>query len=299
LLLIGRPAVAQGEGALPAVASIQPIAMIAREIGGDRVTVDSLVPPGASPHTFDPTPGDVARLARARAFVRVGRGLDDWAARLLAAGPRSIEVLTLLDLPGIAPLPSVEEHHHGAHAEAEHEDDSPAVDPHVWLDPLRVRDAMAPAIAALFARLDPEGAGYYAARRDAFAERLTALDAEIRGMLADRGRRFVSFHRAWAYFAARYGLEEVATVEEFPGEEPTPRELVERVEAARDAGIPAIMIEPQLGGRVAGVIGAEYGASTVIVDPNGDETDPERDTYEELMRFDARGFQRALGSGTR
>ena len=110
------------------------------------------------------------------------------------------------------------------------------------------------------------------------------------------GTRFVAFHAAWRYFAARYGLEEVGVVEEAPGEEPAPRALAALVTRAREAGVPAILVEPQLSPRVAKVLAAEFGATTVLVDPNGDPTDPERSRYAALMRWNARAFARALGA---
>jgi ABC-type Zn uptake system ZnuABC Zn-binding protein ZnuA len=84
-------------------------------------------------------------------------------------------------------------------------------------------------------------------------------------------------------------------VEEFAGEEPTPRELGLLVRAARRAGVSAILVEPQLPARVAQAIAGEFGGGTVLVDPLGDPRDPERDSYAELLRFDARAFAHALG----
>jgi len=255
------------------VASIQPLELLLRELGGTRVAVATLLPPGASPHTFEPLPGDVARLARARGFLRLGGGLDDWAERLAAAAPRALETLVLL----------------GA---------AESSDPHVWLDPLLVRDALVPRLEGWLAALDPAGRADGARRAQAFRASLTALDGEIREILAGApGRSYVAFHNAWRHFARRYGLEEVAVVEEFAGEEPTPRELARLVRAAQRAGVAAILVEPQLPARVAETLAREFGAGTVLVDPLGDPRDPERDSYAELLRFDARAFARALGGG--
>jgi ABC-type Zn uptake system ZnuABC Zn-binding protein ZnuA len=249
--------------------------MIVRELAGDPIAVSALVPPGASPHTFDPRPGDVARLAQAALVVAVGGELDDWVRPLLGASSRPLEVLTLLDLPGLAPRDG---------------------DPHVWLDPIRVRDVLAPAIAEQLAALDPAGAADVAGRLSDFQARLTRLDAELRDVLAGPRRAYVAFHSAWRYFGARYGLEEVGVVEEAPGEEPTPRALADLAAAARRAGVRAILVEPQLDPRVARTLAAEFGATTVLVDPNGDPQDPERARYEPLLRWNARAFARALGA---
>jgi ABC-type Zn uptake system ZnuABC Zn-binding protein ZnuA len=271
---------------LRVVATIQPIAMLVREVAAARAEVSVLVPPGASPHSFEPQPSDMAALAGAALLVEVGGDLDAWVRALAAAASPAPPRLTLLDVPELDLLPASAGHAHTA---------SERHDPHVWLDPLRVRDALLPALAARLAALDPaDRAGYESRLRDA-RQRMSALDAETRATLAGRGRRFVAFHAAWRYFAQRYALEEIGVVEEAPGEEPTPRELAGLVERAREASVAAILVEPQLSPRIAEALAAELGATTVRVDPNGDPTDPERDTYPELMRWNARAFAAALG----
>lgn len=253
--------------------SIHPLELLLREIGGERLELVTLVPPGASPHTFEPLPGDVARLARARAFWRVGGGLDDWALRLAGAAPPGLETPALIEA-GASP------------------------DPHVWLDPLLVRDALVPRLAGWLAAADPAARADTLRRAAAFRASLTALDREIREILAGApGRSYVAFHAAWRHFARRYDLAEVAVVEEFAGEEPPPRELARLLREARRARVPAILVEPQLPVRVARTIAGEFGGGTVLVDPLGDPRDPERDSYAELLRFDARAFARALGAG--
>jgi ABC-type Zn uptake system ZnuABC Zn-binding protein ZnuA len=278
---------ASQEAPLRVVATVEPAAMLVREIGAERVEVTTLVPPGASPHTFEPRPADVARLTDAELFVEVGGPLDAWAGRLRAAATREPARLVLLELPGVRALPADA---HGAHPGR--------LDPHVWLDPIRVRDALAPGIAARLSALDPDGRDLYARRLAEFQDRLAALDAELRALLAGGARRYVAFHAAWRYFGERYDLEEVGVVEEAPGEEPTPRELARLLEAARAAHVRAVLIEPQLPGRVAHSLADELGAELVVVDPNGDPSDPARARYEDLMRWNARAFARALGPPT-
>ena len=165
-----------------------------------------------------------------------------------------------------------------------------------FIDPLRVRDVIAPAIADRLRRADPGRASDFALRLDGLQKRLTALDSEIRATLAEAsGRRYVAFHPAWRYFADRYDLIEVGVVMEFAGEEPTPRALAALIEAARAHELPAILVEPQMDPRVGRTLAAEFDAVTVTVDPLGDPSDPERASYEALMRWNARAFARALG----
>lgn len=273
VLLAG--AVRAGAAPLPVTVTLHPLALVVREVGGEAVAVQVLVPPGASPHTFEPRPSDVARLARAALFVRAGGGADLWAARLATAAPDVPQLVfaEVLD----ARMPEVPR-------------------AHAWLDPLAVRDALAPAVAERLAALDPPRAEGYAARLADFQTRLTGLDAELRAILAGApGRRFVAFHAAWDAFARRYDLEMAGVVEAAPGQEPSPGAVAALVERARREGLRAILVEPQLEPRVARVIAAEFAGTLVTVDPLGDPDDPERDAYEELLRLDARRFREAMG----
>lgn len=277
--LLAAAAAGPARAALPVTVTLLPLGMLVDAVGGDDVAVQVLVPPGASPHTFEPRPSDVARLARAALLVRAGGGVDDWAAGLSDAAP-DVPVRVLADALA-ARTPEVPR-------------------AHAWLDPIAVRDVLAPALAEALAARDPAHAAAYDARLHDFQRRLTALDAGIRDVLRDApGRRFVAFHGAWDAFARRYGLEPAGVVEPAPGHEPSPRAVAALVETARREGLPAILVEPQLPERVAQVIAAEFGGRTVLVDPLGDPGDPQRASYEALLRFDARGFREALGGGDR
>ena len=251
------------------VATVPPLAFLARELGGDRVRVTTLLPGGASPHTFEPRPSDVISLERARTLLRVGAGLDRWTDALLPAAPRTLVLWTATDVPGVlAPPPPGE----------------PA-DPHVWLDPIRVRDQLAPALSLHLQALDPEQADGYRERLGDLTERLTRLHEEITAMLGrGRKRRYVALHPGWQYFGARYGLEEVGIVHGPALEEPTPRGLARLLDAARRARPDVLLVEPQLDVRMGTLLARELGTRAVLVDPLGDELDAERSSYEGLLR---------------
>ena len=313
-----------GAQSVNVVTSVIPVAYIVQELGGERVDVAALVPPGGSPHTFEPVPSSIRKLARARYFVGIGGEIDAFSERLLAAAPKGIEVVELSKAPDLNLLEAEEHHHHhGEHGAAEKDHDHHGeekmagkddhhghgegkvareggeeheeFDPHFWLDPIRVRDAVVPVVTERLVAADPAGKAYYEKRRQDFHRRLTALDKQIRADLAKaKTRKYIAFHAAWAYFAERYGLEKVAVVQEFAGEEPTPREVAQLVRDARAEGVGAVMVEPQLNPRVAQTIGKEFGARTVMVDPLGDPRDAARDSYEDLLQFNARGFGQAL-----
>jgi ABC-type Zn uptake system ZnuABC Zn-binding protein ZnuA len=294
IVLAAAPVAHADAPALPVVATIEPLGMLLRELGGERVAVTVLVPPGASPHTFEPQPSDVARLAEMRLLVEVGGDFDAWVARLRHAATSGAPVFTVLALPGLDAFADAHRAPRSGSTAPGH-----AADPHVWLDPVRVREVIAPALSNRLAELDAAAAPRYAARLQAFRDRLDALDREIRAQLAGPKRSYVAFHPAWRYFGARYELDEVGVVEQSAGEGPTPRELATLLAAAKRAQVPAILIEPQLDPRVAQTLAREFDATVVLVDPNGDPADPARARYEDLMRWNARAFARALGGAAR
>jgi ABC-type Zn uptake system ZnuABC Zn-binding protein ZnuA len=144
--------------------------------------------------------------------------------------------------------------------------------------------------------MDPAGASGYDERATALAVALTELDDEIRGALAGAGGRgFIAYHDSWRYFAERYGLEQVGSIESVAGDEPTAAELAELIGGARAHAVHAVIMEPQLGQRIARTVAIELGAKLEMADPLGDPTDPARASYVETMRFNAAAFARALG----
>jgi len=267
---------------LPVAVSIHPLALLVEGVGGEAVAVRTLLPPGASPHGFEATPSQVRALAGARLLVTVGAGLDAWADRMYAAVGGSARV-ALAESGPLRPA--------AGHAG---DDDGPD-DPHVWLDPVWVRDHALPALEKALAEADPEHAVEFQAGAEAFAERLTALDAALAAELAPvRGTAFVAFHGAWSYFAARYGLNQVAVVEPLPGREPSARWMAEVIRAARDSGARVVLIEPQFSPRPARTIAAQLGGRVVTVDELGAPGAPRGASYEALMRFNARALREGL-----
>ncbi len=287
---------------LAVVATVFPLELIARELAGERVTLASLVPPGASPHTFEPLPSDVKDLVRADLVLCIGGEYDAWIRKLLSAGHKELHVVKVIELPGLVPLsadPRAVVHEESSaqltDSKAHPSRQASDVDPHVWTDPLRVRDAIAPGVAHALIELDVKGEAHYREHLANFQRRLSELDAEIRALLTRAPQRnYVSFHAAWRYFAARYGLTEVAVVQETGGEEPAPGELARLVRTAAAKQVTTILIEPQLNPELARVLAAEFGGRTILVDPLGTPAVKERANYVDLMRFNARNFARAL-----
>jgi zinc transport system substrate-binding protein len=269
------------EGGRPlVVASIFPVGDLARSLAGGAAEVMVLLPPRASPSTFEPTARQMADVAHASAFLFVGGGMDRWAEAMVREDAPIVRLTTGMRLAQ-------------GHT---HEGDEGTGNPHVWLDPVRVRDELLPRIEAVLSVAAPDRAAGIQARARALADSLTALDAEIRTLLTGVPTHgFVSTHSAWVYFAERYGLEEIGSVYESPGREPSARYLAGLVASAREEGTRAVFIEPQLGEAGARTVASELDVPVHLLDPQGGEGQAERETYLALMRFNARQMARALG----
>lgn len=263
------------------VATIFPLSDIVRQVGKEHVEVTTLLPPGANPHTFEPTPAQIREVAGANIFVCIGAGLDTWANKLLAARSGSSTVITITDGLRLLGAPEAHDTHGG--------------DPHVWVDPVLMRDHAVPAIAAALSHHDPEHQSAFNSASGEFQSALTQLDTDIRSALTPIvNRDYIAFHSAWRYFGARYDLHEVGVVEAFPGKEPSAREIAAVVERARATHLRALLIEPQFNARMAQQIASEFGGHTVLVDAIGGPDVAGRNHYIDLMRYNLRAFVEAL-----
>lgn len=240
------------------VVTILPLAYFAERVGGREVEVSALVPPGANPHSYEPSPRQLDALDRAGLCIKAGSGIEFELAWMdkLAALNRKMRVcdasrgIALIGIEGRCG------HDHGA---------SRGADPHVWLSPANAV-IIADNIRAALAEVDPARAEAYTANARALTEEMERLDRDIAATLSPaRGRAFVVVHPAWGYFAARYGLTQVPV--ETGGKEPTWRELAAVVRRAREAGARTVFASPESGRRSAEVVAREIGARVVFIDP--------------------------------
>jgi len=295
-------------GAAPAdkllvAATIVPLGDFCQRLGGDLVQVQVLIPPGASPHVFEPAPSVMARASQAKVFVYIGAGLEPWAAKLLRArGPG--ELVEVEAAGGIPLLGMADQHQHhgeveardhaGQHADQKGSHDSHlAGNPHIWLDPVLAQE-ICRKIARAFIQADPGHRAQYEANLQQYLAALEALHQEIQQQaVAWTLRDFVSFHPSFSYFARRYNLHEVGAIEEAPGREPTPRHLQNLVAAVRRFGIRVVFTEPQFNPRVAEVIAQEAGVKVLMLDPIGGPP-PYGSDYLKLMRYNLAALNQAL-----
>lgn len=255
---------AAGDGRLKVAVSIPPQAHFVEAVGGDRVEVGVLLPPGASPATYDPGPAEMRSVAEADLYMTMGVPFEEaWLPRLESAAPGITVVQTH---GGIHRLPidghgtgSASSHDHG-HA---HEANAP--DPHIWLSPELVRK-QAETVAEALMEADPDGREAYSRNLEELQRELTDLQEELSGILADaRGSAFVVFHPSWGYFADEFGLVQLPI--EVEGQEPSPSELADLVDEARSLEVPVVLVAPQFSRRTAEAVADEIGARVEVADP--------------------------------
>ncbi len=294
------------------VTTIYPLADIVSELGGERVNVSYLLPAGASPHTYEPTVEQAREVAQAHLFIYIGAGLDNWAVDLAKAaepGPELLDLSQEVDLIESAGYRTIDHDDHEEHLDCDHDKDHDQGhdhdhdcdhdhgpdDPHYWLDPIIVRDDICPAISGQFASINQEGKDYYEDQLNSYQADLTVLHDDIEAAVSGFSHQgFIAFHSAWQYFGRRYGLEEVAVVAQFPGQEPSAGWLAELIGLIKVENISAIFTEPQFPVDLAERIAEESGIDVKVIDPLGGEGVTGRETYLEMMRFNLAAFEEAM-----
>jgi ABC-type Zn uptake system ZnuABC Zn-binding protein ZnuA len=276
------------------VATTTVLADFVRNVGGDRVAVRSLVPAGGEPHTFDPRPSDVTAFVGADLVVMNGLGLDEWVVDLIGDAGSETPVVELgEDLPGVEYVeedePADGEEPSSGHAHG-------GVNPHLWLN-VAYAQAYVGRIAEALAEVDAEGAEGYRTRAATYDEELAELDAYARdelGAIPADLRRVVSFHEAFPYFAAAYGLEVVGTVVEAPGQDPSAGEVAALMDEMATVGVSAILSEDQFPAELVEQLAAEAGVE-VVADLYTDSLgDPPGDTFVGMIRHDVDSIVAAL-----
>jgi ABC-type Zn uptake system ZnuABC Zn-binding protein ZnuA len=269
--------------AIDVVASTTVLADLVRQVGGTRVNVSSLVPPGGEVHTFDPTPADIARVADADLVFTNGLGLDGWVEDLARDSGSQAPIVALgEDLEGATYL--------------EGDGRGGTANPHLWMD---VRNAIryVERIGEQLAAVDAAHASVYEAGAASYIERLSALDKSAReeiGAIPAEHRNIVSFHDAFPYFAEAYGIEIVGTVIDAPGQDPSAGEIADLIDAIRASGATALFGEAQFNPQLARTVAEEAGI-TVVTDLYTDSLGgPPADTYEGMVRWDIERVAGAL-----
>ncbi len=287
------------EGKLRVVTTLSVLKDFAEEIGGERVKVQALADPHEDPHFVQPRPTLMKRAREADAFIEIGLQLELWTENLIA-GSGNLKIqkgqpgliiastnVATLELPQTLSREWGDVHPYG--------------NPHIWLDPLNVKQ-MVENIANGFKAIDPAGAPYYDSRLAAYTQRLDEalfgaellrevgsgkltrlarqgqlqeflasrhLAAKLGGWLkqaqAVRGKKIVSYHKTWIYFTQRFGLTVAIEIEEKPGIEPSARHRDRVIEVMKAQGVNTILIENFYSRAAADYIAEQTGGRVVVV----------------------------------
>lgn len=283
------------------------LADIARNVAGERLTVDALMPVGVDPHSFEPTPGDVRRVAESQVLIVHGAGIEEFLVRILEQAGGERQVIEVSAGLAFRSPPSDDA---GAHeGEDEHADEDHAFaddaqhhegDPHFWLDPTNVvtfvqniRDGLSLA--------DPEGAAEYSRNAAVYVEQLKDLDAWITEQVQQippERRLLVTNHESFGYYADRYGLRVVGTVipSVSTGASPSAQQMAQLIDHIRATGAPAIFLETGANPQLAQQIATDAGVKLVtdLYTHSTTEADGVAPTYIAMLEYDTRAIVDAL-----
>ena len=286
-----------GAGKIQVVTTLPLFADFVREIGGDRVEVTSLVPTGADPHTWEPVPSDVKRVAEADIAFANGLGLEPAAINVIEANlPDGAELVAVGEEAARGGAALV-----GSQEEGQHEGEEPSrfeeMNPHLWLGienvklyALVFRDGLSEA--------DLDAADAYDRNYEAFLTNVDEVDGYVRektDSIGGSNRKLVTTHDAFSYFADYFGFEVVSFVAEGPGQEPSPEDVANLARAIDREGVPAVFVEPQIGGEGDILRQAAEDAGVDVCTLYSDSLDDRVTSYIELMRFNADELARCLG----
>lgn len=245
-----------GQQKIKVITTLFPLYDMARGIGGDKVEVSLLLPPGMEPHSFEPNPRDIVRINEADIFVYTGRFMEPWAERIIKghANGNLVIVDASRRVKMIPPL--------------FHSEDAPAgaPDPHIWLDFDNAK-TMAGNIAEAFQSKDGNNRNFYRMTADQYNSKLSVLDSAYKaGLSTCRSKELIyAGHYAFGYLARRYGLKYLAAQGVSPDAEPTVRDLVELVRQIKAAGIKYVFYEELTSPKIAETLAGETGARMLLL----------------------------------
>ena len=256
-VLLATPAAA---GTKPlVVATTTDLADFARSVGGDKVEVFCLLKAGEDPHFVRPTPGAQRKVSEARLFIQTGLDLEVWAPKLLE-GARNPNLMVLTATKGI----KVREKPTGGVSPGEGHV-HPSGNPHVFTNPTNAKIAVSNILGGLIAIL-PQHEEYFKQRARSYILALNEKLGQWKQVLHPyQGTKLVSYHKSWAYFAEKFGLNFIGEIEPLPGIPPSPRHLAQLIQRMKAAGVKAIVTQPFYPRQSADAVARQTGVEVVVL----------------------------------
>lgn len=226
------------------VVSILPQAEFAESVGGDKVVVTVMVPPGASPHTYAPTPGQLTAVKQAKMYAKVGSGVEFELVHMDKIIEANKDMLVVGCSQGVELM---------------------GKDPHIWLSPRNAK-IMVENICNGLIKVDPENEEYYTQNKNKYLTKLDGLDEDCKSSLAGiTNRSFMVFHPAWGYFARDYDLTQIPIEKE--GKKPTAAGVAALIEQAKANNIKVVFVSPQFDVSSAKAIAEAIDGKVAFLDP--------------------------------
>lgn len=272
--------------------SIYPLKAILAELVGDKMEIEVIVPPNASPHTFEPTPIDIQKIEKADAIFYVNRHLDSWLIK--SYNDKSVSVLKMIDRNLI-----VNTSHHCSscgdehHNEIETTNEDESIDPHFWTSPILVKNILPKLVGALI-KIDAENAEFYHSKEKEFSEALVNLDEKIKAQLQPlKNYKVFTLHNSFSYFINNFGLTYGGAIEEKAGQEPSTRYFYDIAKQIKEAKVAAIFSEAQLKSNIMENLANELGVKVFELDPIGGKDS--LTTYFDIITYNANVIEKAFG----
>lgn len=269
---------------------------IVREIAGELLTVESIVPPGANGHTYEPVPSDAIRAATADLYIENGMELNEEVNKFVRANYKSgTPEVTLADvIPANEIISTDSAETIAAHGHAH------SYNAHFWTDP-NYAILYAQRVSAALSQIDSANAATYSSRTDAFVKRLQLLDGAFRTAIASipaQNKKLIVYHDSWSYFGRRYGIPIVGAIQPVSFSEPSANELRKMIDQIKAQAVPAFFGSEVFPSDVLNAIAAETNAK--YFDDLSDEELPgvpgsPEHSYEGMMIQNVRIITSALG----
>ena len=297
LAMAAAPLGAFAQEKLPVVASFSILGDFARQIGGDRVSVTTLVGPDGDAHVYSPTPADAKAMAAARLVLVNGLHFEGWLPRLVKSSGTKATMATATK--GITPLEANDDHDDkgkGSHAHAHGHDD-----PHAWQSVANAKIYVANIRDALSAA-DPAGKASYEANATAYLAELDKLEGEVKAAVARipaQRRKAITTHDAFGYFVKAYGVEFIAPQGVSTEAEASARDVARIIRQIKAQKVPAVFLEsianPRLAEQIARESGAKIGGR--LYSDALSAADGPAGTYIALMKHNISQIEKALVAG--
>src|SRR5574342_1669 len=266
---------------LKVLASFYPLYEFTKIIGGERIDVSTIIPPGIEPHDWEPSIQDLQKMQTSDMIVINGIGLEPWITKLVSVNPDILIVdtstgISLLEKNKLVFSNQIQD------------------DPHIWLDPVLAKKQIQSITNGLI-KIDPQNAEYYQENTKAYDTKLDLLDNKIRNELSICVKKdFLAFHDAFSYFAKEYSLNQNTIIGVNPNEEPTAVTLQQIIQKSKNLNLHVIFTEDAVNPRVSEVIANEIGANVLILSPI--EVDEKNSDYIKRMEQNLSNLKEELCS---